>query len=363
MPETTAARAFFPARPAISVDGVRDPGLESGLLSLSVHESSDGLYRCESTFTNWGSGNGSVGFLYFDRTLLDFGKTLRVEMGDADAAAQIFEGRITALEGRFPQQSPPELLVLAEDRMQDLRMVRKSRSFEQISFSDLVSQIAGEHGLQSQVAVSGPSFSLITQLNLSDLAFLRDCARRVDAELWLRDGTLHAATRGRRASGDPLTLTYGRRLREFAVNADLAGQRTALVTSGWDVAAKEGLEHRADNQALGSELLGTTGGGEILQQQFGERVERIVHEVPLDADEARAFAEAAYRQRARRFLCGHGRCEGDGRIRVGTQLRLEGLGPLFSGRYYVTEANHSYDVHHGYQTAFRVERAGIGSGT
>ncbi|MCK7496575.1 MAG: hypothetical protein MZW92_40915 [Comamonadaceae bacterium] len=193
-----------------------------------MHEDTAGLYRCEATFGNWGSGNGSVNFLCADRSVLDFGKSLAIEVGDGDARAQVFAGRITALEGRFPQQSPPEILVLAEDRFQDLRMVRKTRSFERLSIADLVARIAGDHGLRRRVAVDGPTFALLTQVNQSDLAFLRECARQVDAELWLDGDTLHVQARARRKTAE-VRLAYGQRLREFAVCADLAGQRSALV--------------------------------------------------------------------------------------------------------------------------------------
>lgn len=359
MGEAASTNVFYPARPALRIDGRSDLGLAAGLLSLAVHEDTAGLYRCEATFGNWGSGNGSVNFLYFDRSVLDFGKSLAVEVGDGDARAQVFAGRITALEGRFPQQCPPEILVLAEDRFQDLRMVRKTRSFEDLGIADLVARVAGDHGLRHEVAVDGPTFALLTQVNQSDLAFLRECARRVDAELWLDGDILHLQARARRKTAE-VRLVYGQRLREFAACADLAGQRSALVVSGWDVSAKDSIEQRADAACLGAELDGGVSGQRALEDSLGSRVERVVHEVPLDSSEARALAEGGYRHMARRFLTGHGLCEGDARLRVGTHLQLDGLGPLFSGRYYVTEVIHLFDQQLGYQTRFRVERPGLG---
>ncbi len=359
MVELATTDAFYPARPTLYVDQRAQPALDAGLLSLAVHENTAGLYRCEATFGNWGSGDGGVDYLYFDRSVLDFGKRLSVEVGDGDARAQVFSGRVMALEGRFPSQSPPEILVLAEDRFQDLRMVRKSRSFESVTVDDLASRIAGEHGLRSEADAQGPTFALLTQVNQSDLAFLRECARRVGAELWLDEDTLHVQARARR-SGERLSLGYGQRLREFSVCADLAHQRSALVVSGWDVSAKEGIEQRADAASLASELNGDLSAQRVLEDGVGARVERVVHEVPLSGDEARALAEADYRRRARRFLTGQGVCEGDGRLRVGARVQVDGVGPLFSGSYHVTEAVHLFDQRSGYQTRFRVERPGLG---
>src|SRR5258705_8493580 len=42
----------------------------------------------------------------------------------------LFEGRIMALEGQFPEGRQPQLVVLAEDRFQDLRMTRRTRTFK-----------------------------------------------------------------------------------------------------------------------------------------------------------------------------------------------------------------------------------------
>ena len=70
------------ARPTITVAGQDQASLAEGLLSLLVVESTQGLFRCEATFGNWGGGpEGGVGFLYFDRKLLDFGKALAVKLG------------------------------------------------------------------------------------------------------------------------------------------------------------------------------------------------------------------------------------------------------------------------------------------
>lgn len=350
---------LYSARPALSVEGREEADLALGLLELSVVETTEGLYRCEATFGNWGSIPGGIGYLYFDRQRLDFGHRLAIEAGAPGSRARLFDGRITALEGRFPADRPAEILVLAEDRFQDLRMVRRTRTFEEASDADVIEQIARQHGLATAVDLDGPTHRVLAQVNQSDLAFLRDRARAADGELWLADGTLHAQARSRRRQGE-VTLTHGQGLVEFSALADLAGQRTRLSVAGWDVAAKEGLEHGEDDAAVRGELDGGLSGGALLGERFGERPERLVHLVPLSSQEAQQLAQAHFRRMARRFVTGRGRAEGDPRIRVGTHLRLAGLGDLFSGRYYVTQVHHTFDNRQGFRTAFEVERPGLG---
>jgi hypothetical protein len=63
---------------------------------------------------------------------------------------------------------------------------------------------------------------------------------------------------------------------------------------------------------------------------------------------------------ARRFVTGRGLTDTDARLRVGAQVNLSEVGPLFSGKYYVTEIRTMYDSMDGLRTEFSVERPGIG---
>jgi phage protein D len=275
----------------------------------------------------------------------------------------VFSGRISAIEGQFSATEPPSITVLAEDRLQDLRMTRRTRVFEDATDADAFRQIAGDHGLQPEIDADGPTHTLLAQVNQSDLAFLRERARWLDADVWVENSTLHIQKRANRSqNGDDLTLTLGRGLLEFSVTADLANQHTSVVVSGWDVAAKDQLSHQADDSALGSELDGDESGASILQTALGERIDRLVHHVPLTSSETQALAEAVFRAQARRFVYGAGLANGDARLRVGVQVQLEGLGPLFDGAYTISEARHIYarQAGGGYHTEFVVERPGLG---
>jgi phage protein D len=348
---------LYSARPSIVLAGQARPELSAAVTSLTVRESVEGLYRLEATFGNWGTHQGEVGFLYFDRALFDFGAEIAVEMGAGQAEGRIFAGRITGLEGRFPGQRPPEITVLAEDKLQDLRMTRRTRSFEQASTADIVNRVAGDHGLQAQVDVDSISYAVAAQVNQSDLAFLRELARAADAELWIENGALHAQARSRRRAG-PVTLVYGQTLQEFAVLADLAQQRTALTVSGWDVAGKTAIDEQATDSSVQNELDGGRSGAALLQEKFGARTEQIAHQMPLSSGEARACADAGFRRQARRFVTGRGVAEGDARIRVGAKVTLGELGPLFNGAYYVSAVRHAFDAR-GYRTSFTVERPAV----
>jgi phage protein D len=299
-------------------------------------------------------------FLYFDRQVLDFGKSLTITIGGGQASGTVFDGRVMGIEGRFLRAKPPELLILAEDRLQDLRLTRRTRTFENITDSSLFQQVASQYGMHANVDVNGPTYKALAQINQSDLAFLRERARSIDAELWFDSSGLNVKSRNRRETDD-VTLTYGQGLQEFSVLADISTQASGFVVSGWDVTGKQPMSYRATDSALTSELNGDFSGASTMGTAIGQHDQQIVHDLPFTQQEAQALAESEFRRVARRFVTGTGMAEGDARIQVGTKLTLQALGTLFDGDYYVTRVRHLFDPTNGYRTQFAVERAGIGS--
>jgi uncharacterized protein len=343
-------------RPTIVVAGSEDTDLSQALLRMSVRETVHGFYSAELRVGNWGPKNGSVGFLYFDRKKLDFGKAVQLKLNDD----LLFDGRVSAIEADFGEGRPPELAVLLEDRFQDLRMTRRTRTFTSMSDADVIRRVAGDHGLQANVDLQGPTYKVVTQVNQSDLAFLRERARAAGAELWIDGSNLYAKPRTAR-TGSAIKLKYGADLREFTLLADLAHQRTSVDVAGWDVSGKKAIRQQADDAAIRNELGSDTSGAQILRTAFGERKESIADAVPLTSDEARAQAEARFRDSARRFLVGRGLAQPNGKLRVGTWVELDGLSSLFNGKYYVAEVRHLFDGTGGFRSELNLERPGLGS--
>lgn len=349
----TAAQAPPVIRPTFTVGGQIRPALASGLLTLLVSEHIDGLYRCEATFGNWGEVQNTLGYLYFDRATLDFGKTFTVTLGPD----VLFDGAITGLEGQFPAGRSAEVTVLAEDRLQDLRMTRRTRTFTDVSDADVMQQIANDHGLTPTVSVNGPTHKVLAQVNQSDLAFLRERARAVDAELWMDADALNVKQHSGRNAGT-VALAFGVELFSFSVLADLAHQRTNVSVNGWDVSSKSAITYDATDSSISGELQGTTSGASILKSAFGDRKEALAHTIPLSSREAQDAAEAAFKLRARRFVTGRGVAQASSALKVGATVDLQGIGPMFSGKYYLTEVCHLFDGG-GLKTEFTAERPGI----
>lgn len=351
---------LYSATPSFSLDGEVDDRLNGLVVSLRVSETTSGLSNAELVAHNAGTVDGGSGYLYFDRSAVDYGTRLTIEAGAGDRGGPIFDGLVSAIRGEFPAEGTPRVGILAEDRGNDLRMTRRTRTFEDQTDAAIIERIASDHGLTPDVVLDGPTHRVVAQLNLSDLAFIRQRAQLLNAEIAIEGDTLSVRRREDRG-GEAIVLSYRQNLREFTVTGDLAQQRTGVIVSGWDVSAKEAIESSAGASVVQGELEGLTSGSALLERAFGARAEHLAHLTPSTIEEANAYAEAEFSRMARRFVSGEAVIDGDARVAVGRTVELAGVGPLFDGPYAVVEANHLFDVGLGYRTTLTVERSGVGS--
>lgn len=352
------------AAPIFKVAGEVKGELARDILRLEIAETTAGLKTLSARFVARGPAGNSAEqrLLYLDGSVMDFGKKLEVVMGAAPNAHSIFTGWISALEADFKEAREPEVVVFAEDQLMKLRMTRRMKTYENVTDADLARSLAAEHGLTPDVDADGPSYDVVQQWNMSDLAFLRARAQLLQAELWVMDETLHFKTRGQRTATE-LTLVQGNHLIALRARADLAHQRTKIKVSGYDAAQREMIDEEAGADTIQAEVAAGLTGPSLLERAFGERLSYRVREAPLQAGEAADWARAEMLRRARSFVTVTGVTRGSADMIVGSKLTLERVGHPFEGAgYYVTRVCHTYDLQNGFRTHFEAERATLQEG-
>jgi phage protein D len=350
--------------PQFRVGGQERVELARDVLSLCVDEDTCGMKRLRFSLGAIGPKRGARDeqLLYLDGELLDFGTELEVALGPRSALRTVFKGRVSSIELALSHGRDPEVRICAEDKLMDLRMTRRFKTYENMTDADLVKDIAGKHGLRARTDVDGPTYKVVQQWNDSDLAFLRDRAHRLAADLWLDGDDLHMATRDRRMQAAPrITLIQGSDLVAVEIRADLAAQRTSEHVSGYDETGKDAIDEEAASSIVAAEASSGRIGPDVLRNAFGERASYRVRDMPFADAEARAQARAALLCRGRRFVTACGVTLGTPELTVGTVLEFERVGTLFEGDgYYVTRLSHVYDTEHGYRTHFEAERPWLG---
>lgn len=356
-------RLLISSAPVFKVDGETKGELARDLLRLEIDEDTAGMKRLTVHFIAQGpvSGQESEVLLYLDGRILDFGKPLEVSLGPTDDERTVFKGTVSAINAEFREGREPEVMIAAEDKLMALRMTRRMKTYKQMSDGDIARQIASEHGLSADVSADGPTYDVVQQWNQSDLAFLRERARLIQAEIWVADDALHFQSRDQR-SGTELTLVQGNHLLALSARADLAHQRTKIKVSGYDAQQREAITEEAGEDAISAETSGGRNGIGLAQQVFGDLTSYRVRSIAIISDEARSFAEAEMRRRARGFVIVSGITRGSPDMIVGSKLKLERVGaPFEGGDYYVTRVCHSYDLKDGHRTRFEAERPTIQS--
>ncbi len=351
--------AYATVAPVFTVNGALARDLGRDCVRLETCEGREGLKTVQAHFL--ATGGGATGppnrMLHLAGDSVDFGKTFSVALGSTDTQRRVFDGKVSAIEVVFADVEPPLVVVFAEDALMQLRMTRRMRTYRDVTDADIAEELASSHGLQADVDVDGPRYDVVQQFNQSDLAFLRERARLVQAEVWCTDTSLHFRSRLTRG-GTTLTLVQGNHLLNVRVVADLAHQRSSVVVSGYDAGQKAVVDEEAGPDIMDAETAGGMTGPRLVSRALGASTTYRVREAALSAAEARAWAKAEMLRRGRRFVTVSATARGNADIVVGSRLRLELVGAPFEGDgYYVTQVRHTYDLTNGFRTHFEAERS------
>ncbi len=360
MSETSLSQtAVYSARPTLRIAGQEDPRLSALVTLMRMEESEGGMSTLELHVSNWvATGDGPTELAFDASSALKLGADLGVYGGDAAGPCELFKGKVSALELVGEYGKPLELVVLAEDALTVARHGRRSMVFVEKSPADVVKAVAA--GLGLQVGVDGLDSPVATwaQINETDLGFLRRLLARFDADLQVVGETLQVSSR-QDAGRAAIDLTYYHHLARVRFSADLAHQASAVTVAGWNDKTGAAAQGSAGSIAHAGPGSGKSG-VDWLSDVFGTRSEHLSGPLVSSDDEATAVAQAAFDQRARRFVRAQGLSEGNPRLRVGSTVAISGVSPQFDNSYYVVSASHIFDTAQGYRTEFSAECAYLG---
>jgi phage protein D len=362
MPEAALSQtAIYSALPTLRIAGLEDARARDLLCAMRMEEAEGGMSTLELRFVNWtASGDGHAELAFDSRSSLKLGAELAVYAGDTAAPREIFKGRVSAMEMVCNHGAPPELAVLAEDALTAARRGRRSKIYNDVSPADVARAIAGDLGLNPQVSGLSTPTATWAQLNETDLSFLRRLLARFDADLQVVGADLQVSPR-KDVSRGTIDLTLYSQLANVRISADLADQVTAVTVAGWN--ARDGAAVKGEVSSLTNAGPGRGKSGlDWAQEVFGSRSEHLSTPAVASSDEARAVAEAALDQRARRFVRAEGTAEGNAGLRVGSSVRIAGVSAQYDNTYYVVRACHLIDLQKGYRTDFNAECAYLGNG-
>ncbi|HWK29969.1 MAG TPA: VgrG-related protein [Solirubrobacter sp.] len=281
---------------------------------------------------------------------LQLGKTLEIKLAGKGerATASVFKGQIAAVEPEFTA-SGCVISIRAYDKAHKLNRQRTTRTFQQMSASDMVRKIAQENGLSAQVQSTDVVHEFFQQSNETDWDFAWRLALMHDYEVVVTDSTLHFRPAG--GDGATIALTWQDTLISFRPRMSGVQQPTTVNVRAWDPKTKQVIN--------GSAADGTTTSSAGVERSqvandLGGGTTAVTDRVATSSGEADALATSTLNRLADGFYEADGLAFGNPSVKAGCKVEIKGVGQKFGGTFTVTSATHTYRGATGYQTGFQI---------
>jgi uncharacterized protein involved in type VI secretion and phage assembly len=268
---------------------------------------------------------------------------------DTNKMVSIFKGQVVAFEPDFARDGA-EVVVRALDKAHKLQRVRKVRTFQQVSASDIVSKIAGEAGLSPDVESTTVVYEFFQQSAETDWELLSRLARDHGYRFYVRDTKL-VFRKAASTEGAPIALKWQGELISFKPRLSGVQQVQTINVRGWDPKNKANVNGSASSGAPTS-TPGVTRAK--VSKDSGAGVTLVADRVAANSGEANLIAKSALDGRADGFVEAEGVAFGNPGIQAGRQVKIDGVGTKFGGTYQVSSAIHSYRGATGYKTSFTI---------
>jgi len=288
-----------------------------------------------------------------------------------DKLTLMMRGNFTTLEPNFPAAGAPTLSVRGLNVLHELRRKQYTASWAGKTDSQIVKDIASRKDKQTgrkrfpipididtNEAPNEPPLDVVTQQNQYDIDFLFQRARQRGYVVCISETDPRTLYFGSSTGPTPdsdqdlFELRYPGSLIEFKPTLTTANQVKSVTVRGWNRKTKEPINETVtlDDPKLNrnTDLYG-------LLKKCDPREERVVNEAIFTRKQARDRAIVLLKERQKDMVKCTGSTVGLPQLRAGRKVHIKGVGPVFSGTYFITETTHTIGAN-GYTTNFSARR-------
>lgn len=302
------------------------------------------------------SGTTQGGLHWIDGSAFDFGKTVEVQGGYENDMQTIFYGEIIGMEVDLEADAPPTLNIQCLDHSHRLHRGRKSRSFVNVTDSDLVNKLAGEGGLSAGTIESTSTVhDWVFQKNQTNWEFLTERTRRNGHRLFV-NGQKKLNSKKVVNSGDAtVEMKWGEDLTSFRPRVEASQQVDKVTVRGWDRLTKQAIVGQSTTPNGVPQIGTSSNGGSVAQSAFGGSATMMVNDRHVfTQDEATQIAQSIHDDIGGEFIEADGVCQGNPAVQPGCMVKITNIGTKFSGSYQVTSVTHVYNPSKNYTTHFSI---------
>ncbi len=293
-----------------------------------------------------------------DDTRFALGAPITVKLAKAIGGqpGDVFDGEITTIEAELGSslagEPVMELTVTAHDRSHRMHRKTTTRTFRQMTVSDIARKMAGEHGMKvgKLAQLGGGAPEERHQVGETDWEYLSRLVQSHGGELDVAAAALHIIDPSK-TKGAAAELVYGETLQRFRPRVSGLGQAATVDVRGWDVKRKKAIAKSGTPKAST-----TVQNGAVNTAVSGSKVLVATAHVSSDA-EADVHAKASAMHLGHERVQATATASGDPLLLAGEYVDVSGVGTRFAGTHRIVSAIHSYGTR-GYVTQLTLGAGG-----
>lgn len=316
---------------------------EHQLLAASIARQVNRLSSARLVYLDGDAATG--GFPLSESDTFVPGATVEVLAGDGARPTAIFSGVVVKQSLKVRDTTAPQLVVECRHKAAVLSVGRKSATFADQRDSEVIERLLSAAGLRADVEQTPVTHAQLVQYRATDWDFLLTRAE-ANGRIVLTNSDTVEVKAPRFEVSPAVTLQFGATLLDFDAEIDARGQYAAVRAVTWDPAQQAVVERSAEDPVatvpgnLSADGLSGVAGLEHFD----------LRHAAVAADEAQAWADAAWLKSQLSRVSGRARCDGIATVGPGDLVEVAGVGARFSGTVFVTGVRHESDMVQGWKT-------------
>jgi Rhs element Vgr protein len=278
---------------------------------------------------------GSQEFEASDADLFIPGKRIEIKAGYQANEETIFQGMVVSHSLKVRQQASI-LTIVCKDEAFKMTVGRNSRYYRDQTDSDVLEDIIGQNGLQSEVEATTRQLPEVVQYDCTDWDFLMTRTEALGKICTVEAGKISISAPDFLQT-PALTLQYGATLLEFDAEMDARTQFKSVKSAGWAAAdqtlseAEESTSGVPDAGNISPDDLASAHGTDPLTQR---------HTGNLPEAELQEWTKARLLRSRLAKVRGRAKFQGYAPILPGQLVKLQGVGARFEGIVFVSAIRH-----------------------
>jgi len=294
-------------------------------------------------------------FRWLDDTRIHLGTLIEVSFSYAASSGKnilSFTGRIESVSKQFNSSGNTTLDIMGFDLSHDMMKSYKGNGvYNDKKYSQIVEEIASAYGMETdQIKQTKIEYELVSkELSEDDYQFIKRLAKKEGLEFFLRGKSLYFR-KPDDAGTEFITFTNGINIVHFSPRISISTFVNEVEFYYYIGSGKEKILQVATLDDITQNVYIP----DYLKSQNNKKMFRKVQKVK-SSEEAKSLSIAELESKNQKLITANLECIGNPSLRPGITIKIEKVGNLFSGTYYVEKAKHSMKQK-GYSTTLTLRR-------